>query len=395
MIGKNDKMCSNGLRKRRIQPVKKKIPLSVNVHKAKGIVGLLLAIMISAIYIFGYGSRWMGCLFFVLFTVAGCLKLEFSGKYSVFFVYACWTALCVGLTLLFPIYELFLESTRWVIDNCITSRTVVMNLLLIASGLCLFFSLTGRWNWSVAILTSILFLLAVINGYIYRFRGKEFLFSDMMSAKTAFNVAGQYDLRPQYHTFRAVSVMVLVLFLGFCLPGGAPGKQMKKRATALLLSAGLFAGLCVATEGMVMYNWDAEGTMFNGYYANFYMSIRDFFVKKPEAYSASGIRDLETEYSLEALSPEEELPNILIIMNESFADLGVFGQALCTNQPVMPYFDSLEENTISGQALTSVYGGGTANAEFECLTGFSMEFLPDNPETIEQVDDAGCLDGQK
>jgi len=27
--------------------------------------------------------------------------------------------------------------------------------------------------------------------------------------------------------------------------------------------------------------------------------------------------------------------------------------------------------------------------------GDVMEFLPDNPETIEQVDDAGCLDGQK
>lgn len=54
----------------------------------------------------------------------------------------------------------------------------------------------------------------------------------------------------------------------------------------------------------------------------------------------------------------------------------MLGENFNTNQPVTPYFDSLQENTVRGFALSSAYGGHTANSEFECLTGFSMGFLP-------------------
>ena len=42
----------------------------------------------------------------------------------------------------------------------------------------------------------------------------------------------------------------------------------------------------------------------------------------------------------------------------------------------MPFFRSLTENTVKGYACVSVFGGGTANSEFEFLTGHSMAFLP-------------------
>lgn len=61
-------------------------------------------------------------------------------------------------------------------------------------------------------------------------------------------------------------------------------------------------------------------------------------------------------------------------MNESFSDVRVFGE-LKTNEPVLPYFDSLSENTIKGFALCSTYGGRTANSEFEFLTANTMGFI--------------------
>ena len=74
----------------------------------------------------------------------------------------------------------------------------------------------------------------------------------------------------------------------------------------------------------------------------------------------------------------QELPNIIVVMNESFADLGVLGQ-LQTNQDYMPYLHSLQEgceNTVTGMLNVSVCGGNTANTEFEFLTGNTMAFLP-------------------
>lgn len=42
----------------------------------------------------------------------------------------------------------------------------------------------------------------------------------------------------------------------------------------------------------------------------------------------------------------------------------------------MPYYDSLINNTVKGYALSSIYGGGTPNSEYEFLTGNTMAFLP-------------------
>lgn len=44
----------------------------------------------------------------------------------------------------------------------------------------------------------------------------------------------------------------------------------------------------------------------------------------------------------------------------------------------MPFFRKLKENTIKGYTYSSVFGGNTANSEFEFMTGNTLAFLPDN-----------------
>ena len=63
-------------------------------------------------------------------------------------------------------------------------------------------------------------------------------------------------------------------------------------------------------------------------------------------------------------------------MEESLTDFSVLGNEVQTEIPLLPFISSLEANTISGYAYSSVYGGNTANSEFEFLTGNSMAFLP-------------------
>jgi phosphoglycerol transferase MdoB-like AlkP superfamily enzyme len=60
-------------------------------------------------------------------------------------------------------------------------------------------------------------------------------------------------------------------------------------------------------------------------------------------------------------------PNIVVIMNESFSDLRVLGN-FETDVPFLENWDSLNENVIKGWANVSVYGGNTANSEFEFLS---------------------------
>ncbi len=78
------------------------------------------------------------------------------------------------------------------------------------------------------------------------------------------------------------------------------------------------------------------------------------------------------------------MPNVLVVMNESYADFSILGSPLNTNQPVTPFADSLQENTQRGHALCSVFGGGTANSEFEFLTGLSMGNLPAGAYSLQE-----------
>lgn len=69
-----------------------------------------------------------------------------------------------------------------------------------------------------------------------------------------------------------------------------------------------------------------------------------------------------------------QMPNIIVIMNETFSDLRVLGK-LSTNQDYMPFVRNLTKNTIKGNLYMPVNGAGTSNSEFEFLTGNSMAFL--------------------
>ena len=74
---------------------------------------------------------------------------------------------------------------------------------------------------------------------------------------------------------------------------------------------------------------------------------------------------------------------IIVVMSESYADLSVVGN-FSTNIDLTPFYDSLEENTIKGHALSSVFGAKTPNSEWEFLTGNSMAFLPSGSVVYQQ-----------
>ncbi len=113
-------------------------------------------------------------------------------------------------------------------------------------------------------------------------------------------------------------------------------------------------------------------------YSEFYYFLRcagRSIVRAPEGYSADGLQTLAEDYKGEQGT---KTPNIIVIMNESFSDLGIVGN-FETNEDYMPFVHSMQKgqkNTITGNLLVSTFGGGTANTEFEFLAGDTMAFLP-------------------
>ena len=119
-------------------------------------------------------------------------------------------------------------------------------------------------------------------------------------------------------------------------------------------------------------------TQVNGMAVTFAMDLEYLAIDKPSGYNADEAKEELAEYADAETETNQKLPNIIVIMDEAFADLKVLDE-FYTNVDYMPFVHSMQngkENTVSGYLNVSVCGGNTANSEFEFLTGITMAFLP-------------------
>lgn len=108
-----------------------------------------------------------------------------------------------------------------------------------------------------------------------------------------------------------------------------------------------------------------------GFVGGFLYNLSVEPMKEPAGYSEKAIKKILDSYPGISGS-EEEKPNIIYVMSESFSDPSRLAGIQVPNNPLEPY-RRLAESTYSGQMLSQNYGGGTANIEFEALTSLSME----------------------
>ena len=229
-------------------------------------------------------------------------------------------------------------------------------------------------------------LIALINYYVFQFRGHELVFLDFFSVGTAANVMGNYS----YPLFVPIVFMVLPYVL-FIMP--FVHMEMEKSKIHVAVREAVFAAvsaLCVFLSMLSAKSWFADGnhifrewgdmmSVANGYYMSFVQSIKAVIITPPDGYSSDALNGLLNEQGYGSVAPltsAGDTANIIVIMNESYSDLSIYEDITGKTKNPDPYWDSLKENTIHGYAMSSVFGGNTANSEFEFLTGLSMANLP-------------------
>lgn len=258
--------------------------------------------------------------------------------------------------------------------------------LLVSAAIMLLYSLTGAFPFSVTIGSGLFIMMAAINAYVYRFRARLFEPVDIFSFGTAMNVADNYQLFPIPHAILFscgiwVGLLICVYGVYAKVNRNHSGKQQ------ILLAICCFAGALFVFQyasSLHTYHWNKEGANNHGYILDFVSKIKEASVAKPDGYDPEIIEETAQRYFQDFPAEDDtNTPHIIVIMNEAFSDLRVFGE-LKTNIPVTPFIDSLTKDTISGYTLTSVYGGNTSNSEYEFLTGNSMSQLSPNSVPYQQ-----------
>lgn len=343
-------------------------------HDRRRILGAFLA-LVSLLTLGCLGSWPAGAGLAILFLSTGFLTLPDRNGLSLV-LNLVWMAGCIFLSCCYPSW--MLEYRFFGID----AGRVPLNFVCAAAVYGLLLTLTGRIRPAVITASGALLLLCVVNTFVFQFRGNELQSADFLSVRTAMNVAAGYSFHLSANMAGCILLWGWTVFLAGSLPA------LPKRALRTRTAAAVMVAVCVCVffwkgADVSPRFWKKSGTLHNGYLLNFSAGLRDSFIQKPDNYEQS-LAQLDARYPQQDTALPEELPDILVIMDESLADMRVLGSTPKTSEPVTPHLDSLTENTVRGFALSPVFGGSTANAEFELLTGCSMAFLPNGSIAYQQ-----------
>lgn len=327
------------------------------------------------------GCKWWAALLFILFFAGiSFLKLELSKKVP--WLWAATLILPGAILATWSIQYLLLTQEDFVKTSFDKWK---LNFLCALGVYLLIFAISIRPRITCIAAHSFLMVFAFVDYFVYMFRQVEFSFADIKAAGTGLSVASHYHFQLTEQAAYVIFLWAIyVLVAAKCEVSFEQKLPARILAVMLMLLAVLPVGLRLDTCNTE--TWEMKGTYRNGYLLNFVLQVRDSFIHAPDGYSVETIHEFEKDYEKKETaqtSSGDKEPVIITVMNESFADLTTIAK-FDSNMPITPFLDSLDENTVKGYALSSVFGAKTPNSEWEYQTGNSMAFLPSGSVVYQQ-----------
>ena len=284
----------------------------------------------------------------------------------------------------------------------------IMNMIWYAIVFFLSWLIFGRRRRAAVAACCFFEVIGIINHYVLEFRGRILFPHDISAIRTAVNVVDEYDFTPDNYIWGTLALMLVYFLLLKLFAVPQPERSYFKKKTITWIMGVLSAAYIVAffftgwlpAAGIKTQQWRTQS---NGFVLNFTIALRYSRVDKPSDYSEQNITQQAQEVTSTHTDENPEMKqvqdtflkktgkagktssstvssgiqptNLICIMDESFADMSIYDR-LQVNEEVIPFFKSLKNNTVKGWMYSPVTGGGTANVEYEFLTGNSSAFLP-------------------
>lgn len=221
--------------------------------------------------------------------------------------------------------------------------------------------------------------LGIVNGILLSNRVTPFTGPDLKLLKEGLGIFNKY-LSPALALVASVLVVLILVMIVLC---GLKAPRYKGKMKYIQYVVGVLG--CV-----VLFSFTTriaiETRILSTYFGNIAAAYEDYGypyclavtvfdtgVDKPNGYSKELLDTIEEKSNHEE-TDKTKLPNIVAVQLESFFDPYMVRYLELSEDPI-PYFRSLMENYSSGLYTVPSVGAGTANTEFETLTGMSMRFF--------------------
>lgn len=291
------------------------------------------------------------------------------------------------------------HDLTWMYPLCL-----LLEWALIAFAMLGLFFLFQRRCGGAVVLAVALYVLGLAEYFVILFKSMPISPGDLTALSTAAAVAGT-GFTYTITSFCMLSLAFTVIAIQICtLAAQVAPKRQKGSWRGLVLNL-LIAIVCLGgiaahttlldyyhTLYIQVYSWrPLESYYRQGFLPSFISGAQTIKPSKPEDYTVSAAKKLISEYAkeyddnnqtggssatrLEATKQfDEEKPTVIAVMNETFSDLSIY-QNMHADYQGPTYFKSIDDCLSRGRLYVSAYGGGTANTEFEFLTGNSMAYL--------------------
>lgn len=266
---------------------------------------------------------------------------------------------------------------------------VSLSICVSAVVFLIFLLLCNSLRLAVLLCSAMYFIWTIASYFVYEFRGLPLQIVDLLDIGTARTVAGDYEYSMTLHM---LIVGVIIISIVTSLYTGNKYKLAKGKKAKILIRV---VGIILLVGGIRYIGWsdqpDSWNVVLNGNrpgdsFYNYGMQMcvirgaRDSIVKEPEGYSVEELQQVSDEIE-SGNTGSTEKPNIIAIMDETFSDLTWISDFPVSDE-IVPFYNSLTENTIKGKLLVPVLGGGTGKTEFEFLTGTSMRMFNSTPYVV-------------
>lgn len=268
---------------------------------------------------------------------------------------------------------------------------LILNFIIIIFVYLFFICITNKLKLSIIVSNVLLFGVAFTNYSVTSLRGTPLSLLDVLSVNTGLTIADSYTLIVNKYLVFAIICFIFLIFTNTKI-NHKLSKSKKSMIIRFCIAVFIIIFFVMLLTTKLINNIGLDTNLWvpsdeyhsNGFLASFVKQVRDLVIEKPDDYSIDKIEDIyysTLETKLTSIDIDEQdvqqtnvKPNIIVIMNESFADMSVHHN-FATSEDYMPYFKSLCNKNIHGTIHTSVYGGKTPNSEWEFLTNNSMAFF--------------------
>ena len=247
------------------------------------------------------------------------------------------------------------------------------NTLLIACTLSLAL-LVKRRRFAYTLISAIWVVLSIVDCCIRLVRITPLNFYDFVIFVSNFSITQSYVT---WWQIALIVLAVAALITGMVLLFRRTPRVQPARRPALLLLAALCGLTAVITPIYALNNRDytdpVAGYNRSGFAYSFCRSVVDRGIRRPETYDENVIDGILADVGGDAqpAAATEKLPNFVFLQLESFLDPANITSVTCSENPV-PVFTRLKEECSTGLLHVPMIGGGTANVEFEVITGMNL-----------------------